>query len=503
MSQSLFLNNRVVKREIDEESIETPQSKRRAVCIAAAPVQVASVPDDALSVQVASAPTQIDYDSDVEVVVPVKKCIECNQTDDDGELSVVGVSNEMKLPHLREHCVEVAFDKSFSSVVRPGMQAYLDSGILAHLFPGLKTSKNNVGCADCFCWVCDVPWKECPSWSLHCNASNKDPVWAAERESKVYLKASSTSSSRPPAIRSGPPATQPPAPSLPPFRATHQPFLTGLQPLPTGLQPLPVSLAHFPAALQHFPAAFQPFPQFQPLPASLAHFPAALRPFPPLEPFSGPPTSTHMGHTGPIMPNAGIYGGNQFLPVPLHIAPSQMPFWCNQTTAQPLTTSSASRGLFEIPRISPPVRTEPRTHLTAPAAASTMPADLPCVNYFENGNFWYISNKRNTPFKKFVEADCELRRMHGNKIKGPRFNCDCSLCMSLSKWFAQPVEDDIVLSIEAEPDVILHLKTTCDLTDAVMFTSFQDGRLAHVERTASYRKTLRQRVRNTNNDVVL
>lgn len=100
---------------------------------------------------------------------------------------MVGAKNELKLPHLRQHCVEKPFDKSFSAVVWPGMQAF-DFSVVAKLY-GLASSKNSAACADCFCWVCDAPWKDCASWGLHCHASDKDPVWAAERQQKACARA--------------------------------------------------------------------------------------------------------------------------------------------------------------------------------------------------------------------------------------------------------------------------------------------------------------------------
>lgn len=37
-------------------------------------------------------------------------------------------------------------------------------------------------CANCWCFVCEVPWKECNSWSAHCYACYADPKWHVERD---------------------------------------------------------------------------------------------------------------------------------------------------------------------------------------------------------------------------------------------------------------------------------------------------------------------------------
>ena len=46
-------------------------------------------------------------------------------------------------------------------------------------------AKNKSACAKCYCYICDIPVKECKHWDMHCNASDKGidaGLWKRMRE---------------------------------------------------------------------------------------------------------------------------------------------------------------------------------------------------------------------------------------------------------------------------------------------------------------------------------
>ena len=74
------------------------------------------------------------------------------------ELAVVATKGQNALadfPHSRANCV-------------------------THLFAA--SSDKKVHCANCYCYVCDIPANECKEWATHCEASHDDPHWRRERE---------------------------------------------------------------------------------------------------------------------------------------------------------------------------------------------------------------------------------------------------------------------------------------------------------------------------------
>jgi len=80
-----------------------------------------------------------------------------------GDVEVVGTVNAMQLPHMRPHCTEHPFQS------------------------GEHAASNSQTCDLCYCYVCDVPVKDCKHWTLHCNATDKGPrayYWNSMRRSE-------------------------------------------------------------------------------------------------------------------------------------------------------------------------------------------------------------------------------------------------------------------------------------------------------------------------------
>ena len=79
---------------------------------------------------------------------------------DDDEVEVTGAAGFDALraaPHARFDCLEKPFNK--------------DRPTIAEARPI---------CTFCYCWVCDVPARECAKWSEHC-ICNGSPEWVQEK----------------------------------------------------------------------------------------------------------------------------------------------------------------------------------------------------------------------------------------------------------------------------------------------------------------------------------
>ena len=78
--------------------------------------------------------------------------------EEEDEIAVVATKGQNALadfPHSRANCV-------------------------THLFAA--SSDKKVHCANCYCYVCDIPANECKEWATHCEASHDNPHWRGERE---------------------------------------------------------------------------------------------------------------------------------------------------------------------------------------------------------------------------------------------------------------------------------------------------------------------------------
>lgn len=65
---------------------------------------------------------------------------------DDNDLTVMGTVNQVRLPHMRQHCPEFLFAADAMKF-----------------------------CDCCYCYICDVPVKECANWSSHSKATDEGP----------------------------------------------------------------------------------------------------------------------------------------------------------------------------------------------------------------------------------------------------------------------------------------------------------------------------------------
>jgi hypothetical protein len=80
--------------------------------------------------------------------------------DEEDEIAVVGTRHpRVRLPHMRQHCTDYPFIK-----ISP-----------PPLF--IKQCRQNTAhCELCYCYICDVPVKQCNDWSTHhCNATDTGP----------------------------------------------------------------------------------------------------------------------------------------------------------------------------------------------------------------------------------------------------------------------------------------------------------------------------------------
>ena len=115
---------------------------------------------------------------DIEIVeptapqmVPVANRNNGTNVDDDDDIIIAGVTNEVRLPHLRHNCTNHPFNNT---------KTYFAAGFgTAH---AIETNKQS--CDLCYCYVCDCPVKDCKEWtsSCHCCATNKDTFWENKRK---------------------------------------------------------------------------------------------------------------------------------------------------------------------------------------------------------------------------------------------------------------------------------------------------------------------------------
>lgn len=92
--------------------------------------------------------------------------------DDDDLIEIIGTTGRNPLedfPHGREHCVRFLFQQD----------------------PALY-------CANCYCYVCDAPVKDCPKWTVHCQATRTDHRWRNARIEHKLLTAPPAAAPAPP-----------------------------------------------------------------------------------------------------------------------------------------------------------------------------------------------------------------------------------------------------------------------------------------------------------------
>jgi hypothetical protein len=101
--------------------------------------------------------------SDVEIISPLPKFATMarnsgpsNSNDEDGEIVFVGIANEDNRIHARYDCIRFLFSSGKFKETDHGNQHY---------------------CGKCYCYACDRPASDCPDWSWHANANQKDPKW--------------------------------------------------------------------------------------------------------------------------------------------------------------------------------------------------------------------------------------------------------------------------------------------------------------------------------------
>jgi hypothetical protein len=86
-----------------------------------------------------------------------------NDDDDDHDSVQVVATSMRSLPHMRQHCTVHPFSNRTDNCAA-------------------AKNNNKIACNLCYCYVCDVPVKECKEWSVHCMATNEIYRWKILRE---------------------------------------------------------------------------------------------------------------------------------------------------------------------------------------------------------------------------------------------------------------------------------------------------------------------------------
>ena len=99
------------------------------------------------------------------------------QNDKDDDVVLMGQTNAVALPHMRQHCTECNFDSSQGNGAGTLSKAAIEN--------------NSKHCDRCYCYVCDLPAKECIDWKSpvgslyrtanHCCATDKVEYWKSYR----------------------------------------------------------------------------------------------------------------------------------------------------------------------------------------------------------------------------------------------------------------------------------------------------------------------------------
>lgn len=74
----------------------------------------------------------------------------------DDEIQMLGCKNQVRLPHLRQHCTEIPF------VPLPNFQYSAATGFISKTYVEDEEYEGNIDVCDlCYCYICDKPAKEC------------------------------------------------------------------------------------------------------------------------------------------------------------------------------------------------------------------------------------------------------------------------------------------------------------------------------------------------------
>ena len=108
-----------------------------------------------------------DADDVVVVVNPVNTQVELSpaEASADDEVSCVGATGVMNLPHARMHCTRFPFNNQEPT-----------------------DSSHSKYCSECYCWLCEVLASKCVDWCAHCQAFDRSPYWKSERRRLIEIR---------------------------------------------------------------------------------------------------------------------------------------------------------------------------------------------------------------------------------------------------------------------------------------------------------------------------
>ena len=185
--------HKVIDLSAEDSDNKLPAVDRIAAAAAAATAADDDDDDDDDVVEIVDPPPPPSFAAvtpEHAVVKPLTKSSKCSHNVDDDDIQVVGTVNTVALPHMRPHCTVYPFKKKKNQLAVINLSKDDDDEDDNNNNDADSIDNKNPNrqyCNLCYCYVCDVPAKDCKEWSKeshHCNASDKDPYWKLKRRGR-------------------------------------------------------------------------------------------------------------------------------------------------------------------------------------------------------------------------------------------------------------------------------------------------------------------------------
>ena len=209
----------------DSDNEESPRPTSSAKRPAAGPPQVDSDSDDYCFVCPPPAPAAAGASSSSNIATVAQE-EQQEDGDGDGDIEYVGHTGDIALsdyPHARYNCVEHKF------------------------LPGNEVEH----CAQCYCYVCDGPARDCSEWASHCKAIHTEQRWVQLRKQRADAATTDASTASSAPTSSGGASSSGAA-------ATGSSACAAATTIPPAVAPPPPHLASAPAAAAAGKAPLQP-----------------------------------------------------------------------------------------------------------------------------------------------------------------------------------------------------------------------------------------------------